>query len=562
MSAELFPGVLANVLLMLGLLLFFTSAIKNHPLVKLLVAVLFIFVNFRYLGWRLETTIPAFSFEFTSVWMWMFFLAEASSALLLSWYFLVLAYPKDRRMDADYFAEKLAAQQVQPGVDIFIPTINEPRAILQRTLTAACQIDYPDFTVWVLDDGNRDWLKQYCAEKGVRYLSRQSRKGFKAGNLNHALKQTHQPVICVVDADFELQKNFLNRTVGFFSDSSIGLVQTPQFFKNPDAVQYNLYGEKAWPEAQCMFSDVMQSGRDRWDNAFCYGTSFIVRRSSLEEINGFPEVSITEDFHLSYVLLSKGYKTRFLNERLSTGLATQDIAEFVVQRSRWCVGTLQCLFIEGGWLRSKGLSILDRLFFLDPILYHLSSLWTFFLLLSPVVFWWFGVPPFFSDFGHLLIVFAPRMMIVLLGFYWLSEQKTIPVVSELGRVVGIFYLVSSIFKVFLNPFKQNFRITIKSQKLDRAIIYWPILWPLLTLMGAIIMGIALRYFEVLSIDIIWRSDMSLMISLTIYVLWLLFLSALTCVQRPMPEGTLDTVEAVHVGSVRKTIRVLFKRALK
>ena len=202
--------------------------------------------------------------------------------------------------------------------------------MLEETICAAKNLDYPNLSVWVLDDGDRPWLEPHCADQGVNYIRREGNVHYKAGNLNNALKQTSAPIICVVDADFVLKKNFLWRTIGFLKDKAIGLVQTPQVFKNPDAIQHNLGGNMAWPESQCTFSDVIQSGRDRWDNAFCYGTSFVVKRECLDTIGGFPTESISEDLLTSYALQGAGFKTRFLNEQLSLGLATQDIAEYIM----------------------------------------------------------------------------------------------------------------------------------------------------------------------------------------------------------------------------------------
>ena len=55
---------------------------------------------------------------------------------------------------------------------------------------------------------------------------------------------------------------FLRRTVGFFSDPAIGIVQTPQHFYNRDPIQNNLLLQTVWPDEQRLFFDVMAPGRD------------------------------------------------------------------------------------------------------------------------------------------------------------------------------------------------------------------------------------------------------------------------------------------------------------
>ncbi|MCF6314517.1 MAG: glycosyltransferase [Verrucomicrobiales bacterium] len=559
MISAQYPEVLATFLLFAGLWLISPMLSWSKVSVRLVAVSLFLLLNARYVWWRLVATLVPVSADPEALWTWLFVILELFATVVLTWHFIVLIRPSNRSLEADLAERSLRTQDEVKGVDIFIPTYNEPEDILRRTIEAACKIDYPNFKVWVLDDGDREWLRDLCKNLKVSYLLRVERKGFKAGNLNHALTKTKNPLICVVDADFALASNFLWRTVGLLDDPLIGIVQTPQIFINPDAIQYNLYGEKAWPEAQCMFTDMMQSGRDTWDNAFCYGTGFVIKRECLELVGGFPEATITEDLHTSYLLVSHGFKTRFLNEPLSFGLAAQDVEGFVTQRTRWCIGTLQCFAVEDGVLRAKRLSVIDRLFFLDPVMYHIGTIWKFCILIAPALYWWFGISPFHSDLGHLLVVFAPRMLLSIYGFYWLSNRKTIPLVSELDRVVSIFSLVTGVFKLFVNPFRQTFATTSKELDSTKTQIHWPLMRPHLILIVLTATGMAYQYFCAQGEQFFMRPNVGLMISLTVYVLWLLFFACLVCVQRPIPKGLLNTVEGVRQGSIRATVKVLLKR---
>lgn len=559
MITGIYPEVLANLVLLVGLVLLSPCIPWSNGKVRLFLAISYIVINARYLWWRYTATLIPLTLDLESLWTWSFFAMELGASAVLSWHFLVLIKPSNRSGEADEAEKALRAMDDVPRVDILIPTYNETEDILTRTITAALKVDYPSFKVWVLDDGDRKWLKDYCHSVGVEHLVRENRVGFKAGNINNALKQTTAPLVSVVDADFALKPNFLWRTVGLLEDPSVGLVQTPQVFGNPDAIQYNLWGERAWPEAQCMFSDVLQSGRDTWDNAFCYGTSFVVKRKCLELSGGIPEHTVSEDIHTSYVIMSHGYKTRFLNESLSAGFATQNIGAFVVQRCRWCAGTLQLFFAEGGALRAKRISVLDRIFFLDPILYHVGTLWTFCILIAPTLYWWLGISPFHSSFGHLFVVIAPRVLLGVFGLYWLSNRKTIPFVAELGRVVGIFYLMSAIAKVAVSPFRQRFTTTNKKPDSAETQIYWHVMWPHVLLLLAALSGVAYSLLGPDGDAFYMQTNVGLMISLTIYVTWLLFFACLVCVQRPIPNGLLNTVSAVREGSVRKTITTLFSR---
>jgi cellulose synthase/poly-beta-1,6-N-acetylglucosamine synthase-like glycosyltransferase len=83
-------------------------------------------------------------------------------------------------------------------VAVLIPTYNEPVEVIAPTIAAACALA-PDHETWVLDDGDRAWVGEMCAQYGARYVSRATHDHAKAGNLNHALtlmkpKPTPTPV--------------------------------------------------------------------------------------------------------------------------------------------------------------------------------------------------------------------------------------------------------------------------------------------------------------------------------------------------------------------------------
>src|ERR1700726_620719 len=139
----------------------------------------------------------------------------------------------------------------------------------------------------------------------------------KAGNMNHGLKVSGGEFIAIFDADFVPYRQFLRRTVPFFQNSTIGIVQTPQHFFNNEPVQSNLGIERVWPDEQRLFFDEMAASRDAGAVRFCCGSCSIARRRALEAIGGIPTESITEDLLTTLAMLNKGYKTRYLNERLS-----------------------------------------------------------------------------------------------------------------------------------------------------------------------------------------------------------------------------------------------------
>src|SRR5258707_8236237 len=112
----------------------------------------------------------------------------------------------DRSGQADAAQNRMEREGDFPPVDIFICTYDEPLEILEKSILTALPLDYPDATVWVLDDTRRKWLREYCAAVGARYVNRDNNRDPKAGNLNNGLAvtaaQTNAPIILGLEADF------------------------------------------------------------------------------------------------------------------------------------------------------------------------------------------------------------------------------------------------------------------------------------------------------------------------------------------------------------------------
>ncbi len=553
-----FPGLFSNLLLFAGLLLIRAVDHRNQPM-RFLLALMAILLNFRYFEWRLRSTMDPFLSSPESIWQWSFFAAELIAIFSLSWHLIVLIQRPREAAEKGY--RPYPPDEHSPAVDVFIATYNEGPELLEPTIRAAKAIDYPNLAVHVLDDGDRDWLKRLCDELSVNHITRQDRSGFKSGNLNNALKQVSGKFILCLDADFVVAPNILTEVLGYFDDPRIGIVQTPQYFGNPDAIQLNLGGHHAWPEEQRVFTDIMQPCRDNWDNAFCYGTNFVIRRQCVDKIGGFPTESICEDLLLTYKLKAHGWITRFHLAPLALGKAADTLGTFINQRVRWCTGTLQCLFLKDGPIRASGLSFKDRLFFLDTMAYYLSSIWFFFVLAAPAVFWWVGQAPFESDNGHILMLFAPRVIASTLVMYWLTGRKVIPVISEIGRFVGIYHILSAIAVTLLSPRSRVFKVTDKNLSRDKATFNWQLAMPHLALLVVTLAGMAKTIAFGREGTHSANENIGLILALSMYMFWITYLTLLACIEPPFANGRTTSPPAT-VGSFRKTLGSVCRKVLE
>jgi cellulose synthase (UDP-forming) len=399
----------------------------------------------------------------------------ASSTIQL---FLMLKM-KSRNREADQLANQVLDGSFQPSVDIFIPTYDEPIFILRRTLIGCQAIEYANKKIYLLDDTRRPEMKQLAEELGCEYMARPDNRYAKAGNLNHAIAKTSGELIVVFDADFIPTKNFLIRTVGFFQHEKVALVQTPQTFYNIDPIARNLGLENVLTPEEEVFYRQIQPIRDGAGSVVCSGTSFVVRRSALEAIGGFVTDSVSEDYFTGIRISAIGYRLVYLDEKLSAGLAAENISAHAIQRLRWARGTLQAFFIKANPLTIPGLRPIQRLAHLEGLLHWFTSISRVGFLIMPLAYSFLGVLPLRASPAELLYFFLPYYLVQLTVFSWLNYRSRSALLSDIYSLVLTFPLALTVIKVMLNPFSRGFKVTPKGTKSDRFYFNWGLAWPLI-----------------------------------------------------------------------------------
>lgn len=462
-SGQLIPHVIETMdyiplLLVCGFFLMVWDAPRNKVKLRQLVCLMPALLCMQYLSWRLFSTVWPENDDSTwaQSWIWGVWSVEVLAFIEVAVFLLIMSRTNTRSEQADQHQ----MPSPLPEVDIFIPTYNEPLDVLEKTIVAATAVNYPHKTVWVLDDGKRDWLRRFCEETGVRYLTRADNQHAKAGNMNHALTHAKGQFIAVFDADFVPSRNFIRRTLGFFSDPTIGIVQTPQHFYNKDPIQTNMGLMQIYPDEQRLFFDQMAASRDAWQAAFCCGSCSIMRRQAVDAVGGIPTQSITEDLLTTLVMLRKGYQTIYLNERLSMGLAAESIEGFFVQRERWCRGAIQSLFLRAGPL-GPGLSVTQRILFF-PTSWLTQYVVRLMLLAVPLAYLLLGWAPFhFTDTADMVFYQLPVFLSFFLAMRWLVGGDFSPLVSGPVGLFASFRLGPTVVASLLKPFGKPFRVTPK-----------------------------------------------------------------------------------------------------
>ena len=235
-------------------------------------------------------------------------------------------------------------------VAAFVTSFNEDPSLVEGTLISVKSALGTGGDVFLLDDSTNPEvageLRRFCEAKGIAYLHREDRRGFKAGAINDALRSLGDKydLVAIFDADQRPRANFFDAALPFFRDPSVAFVQVPQNYTeiaSPIAM-----GSKYQQEP---FLRIMMRGRSG-TSAFSLGSGTIFRIAALREVGLMDESSITEDAATSVRLHSRGWRSIYYDDFLVWyGEPPRDAAAYIQQQSRWALGYFQLM---GNILRS------------------------------------------------------------------------------------------------------------------------------------------------------------------------------------------------------------------
>lgn len=234
-----------------------------------------------------------------------------------------------------------------PAITVQLPLYNEA-AVAARVIDAACRLEYPRdrLQVQVLDDSTdgstaiaRSRVEHWAARGvDIQWLRRPDRTGYKAGALADALPQAKGRFIAVFDADFVPEPDFLNRTVHYFTDPRVGMVQARWDHLNRD--------DSLLTRCQAVFLDghfvVEHTARNRsgrWINF--NGTAGVWRREAIEAAGGWQHDTLTEDVDLSYRAQLAGWEFVYLPGVRCPAELPPEVNAFKAQQHRWTKGSIQ-----------------------------------------------------------------------------------------------------------------------------------------------------------------------------------------------------------------------------
>jgi cellulose synthase (UDP-forming) len=294
-----------------------------------------------------------------------------------------------------------------PGrVDVFIATYNESVELVEQTVRGAMAIRYPHRT-YVLDDGHRPEMGEMARRLGAQWITRPNNTGAKAGNINHALTLTDGDYFAVFDADHVPHPNFLSRLMPFMEDPRMALVQAPQYYSNRDRT----YVAGAAMDQQEIFFGPICNGKDGLGSVFCCGTNMVLRRAAIDEIGGFRENSVTEDAATTLDIHERGWKSKYVSERLADGMGPEDLGAYITQQHRWARGSLEMLFKFGVLFRHMPWRL--RLQYAWSAMFYLTGVSTLVYLALPSLFLLFGIQAVSAQSGDFIAHFLPYIFLTI-----------------------------------------------------------------------------------------------------------------------------------------------------
>jgi cellulose synthase (UDP-forming) len=384
-----------------------------------------------------------------------------------------------RKKQADLYQISVKSGQYLPSVDIFIPTYDESESILRKTIVGCLEINYPNKQIHILDDTRRSEVQKLAIDLGCNYITRSDNLHRKAGNLNNALKKTKGELIVCFDADFVPFSNFLERTVGFFKDGSISMLQTKQGFYNYDCHAKNLNIFGLVPGDMDFFFDYVQPCRDAANSVICCGTSYIVRRSAIESVGGYYTRCCVEDFQTSSLLLSKKHKIVYLNEMLSRGEVTRTYPDFIDQRLRWLQGILQVYYCTDDIKIWQSYDWGQRVYALVQLMYCFQPFVLVSFLLTPLISLYFGINFMAAEITSVIFYYFPFFLMQIVIISWATNYSMSFFGKYIQDLILAFPSISRVAQVIVSPFRKATRVTRKGIKTNDFTLNLYLTYPLL-----------------------------------------------------------------------------------
>ena len=260
------------------------------------------------------------------------------------------------RLREKIFGRPAEVASYKPKVAVLIPAYNEEK-VIERTIRAALNSNYPNLRVFVIDDGSKDRTlevarKAFAAEAAAgKVLILGKPNSGKAEALNFGIEHIGDAELFVgIDADTIIAQDAISRLVPHFINPKVGAIAGNAKVGN----RVNL-----WTRWQALEYITSQNFERRALDVL--GAVSVVpgaigawRVSAVREAGGFHVDTVAEDADLTMALLRRGYRVEYEDMALAYTEAPTNANALMRQRFRWSFGILQAVYKHRGAFARKG----------------------------------------------------------------------------------------------------------------------------------------------------------------------------------------------------------------
>ncbi|WP_298495053.1 cellulose synthase family protein [uncultured Algibacter sp.] len=339
-----------------------------------------------------------------------------------------------------------------PYITIQLPVYNE-MYVMERLLDNIAKIDYPKnkLEIQVLDDSTDETVesthkqiqKLQATGLDIKHITRIDRKGFKAGALKEGLETAKGDIIAIFDSDFLPKKDWLKRTVPYFKDKKIGVVQTRWGHINRN---YSILTKIQAFALDAHFT-LEQVGRNSKGHFINFnGTAGLWRKACIIDAGNWEGDTLTEDLDLSYRAQLKNWKFKYLEHVETPAELPVVISAARSQQFRWNKGGAENFRkMLGRVVKSKNISAKTKI---HGLLHLLNSTMFLNVLIVGVL----SIPMLYikNEFAHLrpyfyIMSFFVISTIIFFVCYWFMYKNIYGGgFKNFIRYIGMFFVFFSI----------------------------------------------------------------------------------------------------------------------
>jgi cellulose synthase/poly-beta-1,6-N-acetylglucosamine synthase-like glycosyltransferase len=233
-----------------------------------------------------------------------------------------------------------------PVVTVQLTICNE-RELVAGAVQALFALHYPRERLQLqLCDDSSDPLtiaecERWCVEgrrqgRWIDHLRRADRRGFTAGNLNHARRFAAGEFAVIVDVDFRLAPDLLTRTLPLFAaQPRLAAAQTSWAHINRGENVLTQVADSIF-DLHLFVEQPTRSALGAW--AWFTGSAGIWRRSVIDGLGGWAEDVGTQDLDLSIRAQLAGWRIVFCGDVVSAARLPNERGAVLSQQSRWAHG--------------------------------------------------------------------------------------------------------------------------------------------------------------------------------------------------------------------------------